>query len=228
MKIAVIPARGGSKRIPRKNIKLFAGKPLIAYAIQIARESGLFDRIIVSTEDEEISSIALHYGAEVPFVRPLNLADDFTTTLDVVRHAIDACTSLGWVFEDVCCLYPGVPFSKVGDLLNAYDILNTRQVAFSFPVTEFPSAIQRALKRNANGQLIPLSPEHEKSRTQDLEKAYFDAGQFYWGSKSSWISNDHIHKNAVGFLIPNWRVVDIDTPEDWRRAEIMYKVLNSN
>ncbi|MBY0575392.1 MAG: pseudaminic acid cytidylyltransferase [Gallionellaceae bacterium] len=226
MKVAFIPARGGSKRIPRKNIRKFAGKPMIAHAIGTAQNSGLFDHIVVSTDDDKIARIAAEHGAEVPFVRPAELADDYTPTVPVIAHAITACQALGWKMDYVCCIYPGVPFIQVDDLKRALEQLQASQAAYSFPVTEFPSAIQRALRRLPNGQMQPLYPEYELTRTQDLEPAYHDAGQFYWGKPDAWLTNNKIHRSGIGLPIPNWRVVDIDTPDDWVRAEILYAAFN--
>jgi pseudaminic acid cytidylyltransferase len=219
MNIAIIPARGGSKRIPRKNIKEFCGKPMIAYAISVAKKSSLFERVVVSTDDEEIAEIARKWGAETPFVRPAQLANDYTETVPVIAHAIEACRDLGWKFSQVCCIYPGVPFIQIEDLSGALVTMNNSQENYCFSVTEYPSAIQRALKQLISGKMQPLYPEFELSRTQDLEKAFYDAGQFYWGKKQAWLTNSKIHTNGVGYRIPNWRVVDIDTMDDWDRAE---------
>lgn len=225
MNIAIIPARGGSKRIPRKNIKVFCGKPIISYAIAAAKESGLFDHIVVSTDDEEIAQIASESGAEIPFVRPAELANDFTATTPVIAHAIEACSVLGWTFDNVCCIYPAVPFIQIDDLIGAIRRLTGGKADYCFPVTEYPSAIQRALRRLSNGKMQPFYPEFEVARTQDLEPAYYDAGQFYWGKSGAWRSNANIHSCGLGYTIPNWRVVDIDTPEDWVRAEMLYKTV---
>lgn len=225
MKIAVIPARGGSKRIPRKNIREFAGKPMIAHAISAAIESGLFEHVIVSTDDEEISRIANEWGAETPFMRPDELADDYTPTVPVIAHAIAVCQAMGWNIEYVCCIYPGVPFIKNEDITQAFDLLQINQAAYSFPITEFPSAIQRALRRLPDGRMQPFFPEYELTRTQDLELAYHDAGQFYWGKPDTWLTNNKIHRSGIGLAIPNWRVIDIDTPDDWDRAEILYTAI---
>ena len=224
MNIAIIPARGGSKRIPGKNIKEFCGKPMIAWSIEVAKASGLFDHIIVSTDDKEISSIANVWGAETPFVRPDELANDFTGTVPVIKHGIQECRFLGWHFDYVCCIYPCAPFLQIEDLQGAFTLLSKSDSDYSFPVTEFPSSIQRALKRKDGGKMEPFYPEYEPTRTQDLEIAYHDAGQFYWGKANSWLDNPKIHSNAVGYVIPNWRSVDIDTPEDWLRAEVIYKL----
>lgn len=219
MNIAVIPARGGSKRIPRKNIKDFGGKPMIAYAITAAKNSGLFDHVLVSTDDAEIAKIAQAWGAETPFVRPAELANDYTATVPVVAHAIQACEALSWDFFNVCCIYPGVPFIQVEDLQGAFKHLEAGSADYCFPVTEFPSAIQRALKQGSHGVMQPFFPEFQLTRTQDLEPAFYDAGQFYWGQKKAWLSNPRIHSSGAGYVIPSWRVVDIDTPADWDRAE---------
>jgi len=223
--IAIIPARGGSKRIPRKNIKAFCGQPMIAYAIKAAQASGLFEHVVVSTDDAEIQSIANSLGAETPFIRPAELANDFTATVPVVAHAIKACEALGWQLSNVCCIYPGVPFIEVNDLKGAFAKLTESSAEYCFPVTEFPAAVQRSLKHSSNGLMEPVYPEHELTRTQDLEAAFYDAGQFYWGTKKAWLSNIHVLSNGIGFEIPNWRVVDIDTPKDWERAEKMASTL---
>jgi pseudaminic acid cytidylyltransferase len=227
MNIAIIPARGGSKRIPRKNIKIFAGKPMIAHAIIAARACGLFEHIVVSTDDKEIAVIAKDWGAEIPFVRPSDLANDYTETVPVIGHGIQVCQTLGWVFEKVCCIYPGVPFIQIDDLKGALTLLNNGGADYCFPVAEFPSAIQRALRRLDNGKMQPFYPQFETIRTQDLEPAYYDAGQFYWGKADAWLKNIRIHSGGIGYVIPNWRVVDIDTSEDWFRAEVLFKSVSS-
>jgi pseudaminic acid cytidylyltransferase len=225
MKVAIIPARGGSKRIPRKNIRPFAGKPMIVHAIDAARHCSLFDKVIVSTDDDEISAIAAAHGAEVPFRRPAELADDHTPTVPVIAHAIEACHQMGWPVAYACCIYPGVPFLDVQDLERAFASLDPAQATYSFPVTEFPSAIQRALRRLPEGRMQAFHPEYELMRTQDLEPAYHDAGQFYWAAADTWLTNKRIHNNGIGVEIPSWRVVDIDTPNDWERAELLYNAL---
>lgn len=227
MNIAIIPARGGSKRIPRKNIKIFDGKPMIAYAVTAARASGLFEHIVVSTDDEEIAAIAREWGAETPFVRPADLANDYTATVPVIAHGIQACRVLGWTFENVCCIYPAVPFIQIDDLKEALALIIKKGADYCFPVTEFPSAIQRALRRLDDGKMQPFYPQFETTRTQDLEPAYHDAGQFYWGKAEAWLRNTRIHSSGIGYVIPNWRVVDIDNPEDWFRAETLFKSISS-
>jgi len=224
MNIAIIPARGGSKRIPRKNIKTFAGKPMIAHAIEAAQKCGLFEHIIVSTDDEEIASIGREWGAETPFFRPEELSNDQATTVPVIAHGIQACSELGWIAKYVCCIYPAVPFIQISDLKESLAFLIQQNVDYCFPVTEFPSPIQRAMRRLAGGKMQPIYPAHEFTRTQDLETAYHDAGQFYWGTSNAWCTNPGIHGSGVGLPIPSWRVVDIDTPSDWDRAEVLFQV----
>lgn len=228
MNIAIIPARGGSKRIPRKNIRNFAGVPMISYAIIAARSSGLFDHVVVSTDDDEIAQIAQGYGAEVPFRRPRNLADDHTPTVPVIAHAIEECEKLGWKIEHACCIYPAVPFIAVEDLREARQLLVATGADYSFPVAEFPSAIQRGLRRGESGRMSSFFPEFELIRTQDIEPAYFDAGQFYWGTRQAWLNNPRVHNSGVGIVMPAFRVVDIDTAEDWKRAELMHQVFCAN
>jgi len=223
MNIAIIPARGGSKRIPRKNIKLFDGKPMIAYAIGTAKASGLFEHVVVSTDDEEIGAIGREWGAETPFVRPAELANDDAATAPVVAHGVRACRALGWAFERVCCIYPGVPLMQVEDLCGALDVFKEEKADYCFPVAEFPSPIQRALKRMRDGTLQPFDAKYETVKTQALESAYYDAGQFYWGGVQAWLQNFRIHSSGVGYVIPSWRAVDIDTYDDWLRAEAVYQ-----
>ena len=212
MNIAIIPARGGSKRIPRKNIKVFSGKPMIAHAIETALRSKLFDHIIVTTDDDEIASIAKQHGAQVPFKRPAELSDDHTATVPVIAHAITACQKLGWIIDKVCCIYPCVPFMKESDIAAGLNKLVQTKKDFVFPITTFPSAIQRALRQLSNGDIVPFYPEFAITRTQDLEPAFYDAGQFYWGQAEAWLSDKVVHQHGVGFGIPSWRVIDIDTP----------------
>lgn len=227
MNLCVIPARGGSKRIPRKNIKDFSGKPMIAHAILTAKLSGLFEHIVVSTDDCEITEKAFEWGAEVPFARPDNLADDFTPTVPVIAHAVNACEELGWSFDFVCCIYPCVPLLQATDLQAGLDLLKRSSADYCFPITEFPSAVQRALKQAEDGSTSPFYPQYELTRTQDLEPTFYDAGQFYWGSVSSWKTKSQIHRNGIGHRIPSWRVVDIDTLDDWHRAEILFNSFKS-
>ena len=223
MNIAIIPARGGSKRILRKNIKYFSGKPMIQYAIEAAKEAMIFDKIIISTDDDEISQIAQSLGAEVPFIRPEELSDDHTPTVPVIRHAIQKMKNIGWNLEFVCCIYPAVPFIESLDLVLALNRIKTEKDHFCFPVAEFPSSIFRSLNMKEDGKLNAFFPENELTRTQDLPKAFFDVGQFYWGHANLWEKCDNLHSRGLGFKIPYSRAVDIDTMADWERAEKLFK-----
>lgn len=226
MRVAIIPARGGSKRIPRKNIKEFCGKPMIAYSIKAAQESKLFDRIIVSTDDEEIANIARSYGAEVPFIRPKELSCDHTTTTPVIAHAIQALQKHS-VIHSICCIYATAPFIRAEDINNTYNALITHNKQYAFPVTTFPFPIFRGVKRDDTGNIEMFWPEHFATRSQDLEEAYHDVGQFYWGTPDAWLSNTPIFSDvATTIVLPRHLVQDIDTLEDWYRAELMHKALS--
>lgn len=225
MNIVIIPARGGSKRIPRKNIKLFAGRPIIAYSILAAQNSGLFERIIVSTDDNEIAEIAKEWGAEVPFLRPAELSDDYTGTMEVIQHSINQLESAGNKMEYICCLYATAPFVTALSLRNAYSQLQITQSDYVFTVTTFPFPVQRALFINEANRLDCLYPEYRYTRSQDLTEAYHDAGQFYFGKTSAFKAAVPLFSPAASPLIlPREIVQDIDTPEDWQRAELLYKL----
>lgn len=221
-RLAVIPARGGSKRIPRKNILPFAGVPMIGHAIRAAHASGLFEHVIVSTDDAEIADVARREGAEVPFMRPAAMADDHTATVPVIAHAIRACQALGWVVDTVCCLYPGVPLLPPQALVQGLALLEAGDCDYVFPVLAFGSPIQRALQRTDDGRTSPCFPEHTQTRTQDLTPAYHDAGQFYWGRTTAWLDGLSLHTHARTLVLPEGSVVDIDTPADWARAEAAF------
>jgi len=226
MNIAIIPARGGSKRIPRKNIKVFHGKPMIAYSIEAAQKSGCFDRIIVSTDDQEIADTALKYGAEVPFLRPANIADDYATTMDVMEHAIQYLAKQEISPEFICCIYATAPFILAEDLCKGLELLNKPKVEYAFSATSFPFPIQRAIKITKQGDVKMFSEQYADTRSQDLVEAYHDAGQFYWGRTSAFITRKAIfaeHSKVV--LLPRKRVQDIDTVEDWELAEALFAVL---
>jgi len=226
LKIAIIPARGGSKRIPRKNIRDFCGKPMIAYAIDVAKASGLFDQIVVSTDDEEIARIARQYGAKTPFVRPAELADDHTNTVDVIKHAIQYFIDRQYSLEAVCCIYATVPFLKVQDLQQGYQQLIQESCDYAFSVTTFPFPVQRALQILDNGRLDAVWPEYRMTRSQDLEEYYHDAGQFYWGRPDAFLQDKIVFSEcSTPVILPRYRVQDIDTPEDWERASYMYQAL---
>lgn len=224
--VAIIPARGGSKRIPRKNVKAFLGVPLIARTLQVVQASGLFDRVVVSTEDDEVAALAREAGAEVPFRRPAELADDHAGTRQVTQHAIGQLeTASGTQLGLVCSIYATAVFVTVEDLVGARRLLLDGSAAFAFTATTFAAPIQRALRRLPDGSCEMLQPEHRFTRSQDLEEAYHDAGQFYWGTRDAWLSDiPTLGSQSRLFVLPRWRVQDIDTPEDWRRAELMQRV----
>ena len=229
MILAVIPARGGSKRIPRKNIKDFCGKPIIAYSIQACIDSGLFDEIIVSTDDDEIADISKYYGASVPFIRPNNIADDFTGTNTVVKHAIEWFAQNGQRIDYACCVYATAPFLQPRYLIDGYEELVQTRKSFSFSITSFPFPIQRAFRITSDGLIEPLSREMIGVRSQDLEETYHDAGQFYWGTSMAY-QDDVVtfSREAVPIILPRHLVQDIDTIEDWLTAELMYKAIEIN
>jgi pseudaminic acid cytidylyltransferase len=224
-KIAVIPARGGSKRIPRKNIKVFFGKPMIYWTIQAAKKSGLFDEIIVSTEDNEIANISRALGATIPFVRPDILADDFSTTHDVMLHAAECLMEQGYDYDYLCCLYPCSPFIYSEDLVQTFNVIQGKKDYYIYPIAEYPHPIHRAMRLTPENQIHLINSSSEKTRTQDITPAYHDVGQFYWGAKETWLKVSQMHSNAYGHVIPNWRAIDIDSDDDWNRAEIIFNAL---
>jgi len=222
--LCVIPARGGSKRIPRKNIKPFFGKPLIAYSIEAAKSSGLFDRIVVSTDDAEITEIARHCGAEVPFVRPESLSNDMASSDAVIKHAIEWYLDAGNIYEFVCAIYPTAPLLRPDALITAYETLKSNDLLYVFSVTDYAFPIQRALKLSGAGVEM-FSPEYEMTRSQDLEPAFHDAGQFYWGRAEAYLMEKPIFApHSAPFFLPRAEVIDIDTPDDWDVAERQYSV----
>jgi N-acylneuraminate cytidylyltransferase len=226
MGLAIIPARGGSKRIPRKNIKEFCGKPIIAYSIEAALASNCFDRVIVSTDDEEIAAVARKYGAEVPFVRPKELADDYATTVAVIGQAIEWLADNGDLPEQVCCIYATAPFITVADIQQGQHYLKQELVDFAISVTSFAFPIQRAVKLDDDKRLSMFQPEHFNTRSQDLTEAYHDAAQFYWGKASAWLAQAPLFgAQTKAVVLPRSRVQDIDTLEDWCRAEFMFKAM---
>jgi pseudaminic acid cytidylyltransferase len=228
MKIAVIPARGGSKRIPRKNIKHFCGKPMIAWSIEVAKFSGLFDHIIVSTDDDEIAEVAKQWGAEVPFMRPAELSNDYAGTTEVIAHATQWAINQGWPVAAVCCIYATAPFIQAEDLKLGIQKLESGDWAYAFSVTDFAAPIFRSFKQTAEGGVEMFFPEYFGTRSQDLPTALHDAGQFYWGRPAAWLEGKRIFdRHSTPVLIPRWRVQDIDTLDDWYRAELMQEVLIS-
>lgn len=200
---------------------------MIAWSIEVAQKSKLFDHIVVSTDDDEIANIARDYGAETPFKRPLELADDLTPTVPVVAHAIEACVAFGWTVDYACCIYPCAPFLQVEDLRIALELALTKKADFVYPVAEYAHPIQRAMRQLPEGGMQFYSPQFELTRTQDLEKSYHDAGQFYWGTATAWLTRRKMHTAGIGMPIPNWRVVDIDSEDDWIRAVTIFGALLS-
>ena len=226
MKIAVIPARGGSKRIPRKNIKDFCGKPMIAWSIEAAKNSGLFDRIIVSTDDVEIAEVAKQWGAEVPFMRPVELSNDYAGTTEVIAHATQWALDQGLDLDAVCCIYATAPFVQEADLKRGLEALESGDWAYAFTATDFAAPIFRSFKQNADGGIEMFFPEYFSTRSQDLPTALHDAGQFYWGRPSAWLEGKRIFdRHSVPIIVPRWRVQDIDNQDDWERAEINAPVI---
>ena len=224
--VAVIPARGGSKRIPHKNIKLFCGKPMMAYSIEAAKNAGIFSRIIVSTDSKEVASIAKDFGAEIPFMRPVELADDFAGTDAVILHALKRLMEDGEKIDYICCIYATAPFVKAEYILKGYNILCDNKATSCFSVTTYPFPIFRSLKINSQGWLEMFWPEHRETRSQDLPEAYHDAGQFYWADVKKYLKEKQFYsKDAVPVILPRYLVQDIDTPEDWETAEKMFSVL---
>jgi len=232
MRLAVIPARGGSKRIPRKNIRPFGGRPMIAWSIDAALQSGCFDRVIVSTDDDEIAEVARAAGASVPFLRPAALSDDHTGTIPVVAHAVQWLTDhadAGEAPTEVCCLYATAPFVQPADLQRRLDLLQSSGAQYPFSVTSYAFPIQRAIRLDAGGRVAMFDPAQFNTRSQDLEEAFHDAGQFYWGLASAWLQGLRIFSpDAVAVHLPRNRVQDIDTPEDWTRAEWLWRAMQAD
>ena len=227
MNIAIIPARGGSKRIPKKNIKPFCGKPMIAWSIAAARESRCFDRVIVSTDDEEIAVVAQTAGAAIPFIRPAELADDHTGTGAVIRHALQWVADQGERIDLACCIYATAPFVTATDLQQGMARLQAApEKKYAFSVTSFPFPIQRAIRLTDDGGVEPFQPECMPMRSQDLEEAYHDAGQFYWGRPEAFLNGPSVFSPlSIPIILPRHRVQDIDTEEDWVRAEYLHRAL---
>lgn len=230
-RLAVIPARGGSKRIPRKNIKSFDGKPMIAWSIEAAISSGCFEHIWVSTDDNEIAEVAQSYGAIVPFLRPEQLADDYATTMDVMAHAVKHFidTIKGEELEAVCCIYATAPFIKKSDIQKGYRTLTDHlDLSYVFSATTYAFPIQRAIKLNDSSRVQMFEPSQFAIRSQDLEEAYHDAGQFYWGRPKPWLEKEPIFSESSQLIVlPRYRVQDIDTQEDWERAEFLSQAMKS-
>ena len=223
-KLAIIPARGGSKRIPKKNIRLFLGKPIIAYSIEKALASKLFDEVMVSTDDKDIAEIAIRYGAKVPFFRSINNSDDHATTIDVIEEVLNEYKVLDKFFDYTCCIYPCAPFLRVENLQNSFLKLELNDYDCVFPIVRFSFPIQRAVKINDNQKLALLYPEHELTRSQDLKPYFHDAGQFYVFNVEHIIKEDKLYTTNSGiFEIPEIEAQDIDNEIDWQMAELKYR-----
>ncbi len=223
MNIAIIPARGGSKRIPRKNIKLFHGLPVIAYAIQTAKKSEIFDEVFVSTDDEEIADIARSFGATIPWIRSTDLSDDYTTTVRVMQDAVEKLDASLNNLRNICCIYPATPLLKSIFLSESYKVLEEGKWNYVFAGVRQETSPARFFSMGSSGGVEMLFPEHLETRTQDLVDVFADAGQFYWGPKSSWLSALPIFsQNSTIVEIPKKMVLDIDTMYDWRRAENIF------
>ena len=221
--LCIIPARGGSKRIPRKNVKLFFGKPMLAYSIETARQTGIFDEIIVSTDDEEIASVACQNGATIPFMRSAETASDFATTADVLKEVIAKYKELGREFDNFCCFYATAPLVQSKDLLSAYKLLMQSDFTCVYPVVQFSYPIGRCLDLAEDGTMTRHWPEYENSRSQDLPKEYHDTGTFYWYKTKEWLAGNI---KIGGIEVEETTIQDIDTEVDWKLAEMKYKLLH--
>ena len=222
--LCIIPARGGSKRIPRKNIKEFLGKPIIAYSINAAIESRLFNEIMVSTDDEETARIARQHGAKIPFMRSEKTADDFATLADVVDEVKQQYDKINKSFDVICLILPTAPLIQVSQIIKAYEQLSSNDIDSVRPILRYSYPIQRAVKKNDEELLEMFYPQYREARSQDLEPAYHDAGQFYWMRYGSGLRG----KKKAGLELSEFEVQDIDTLEDWRIAELKYKLLFGN
>lgn len=228
MRLAVIPARGGSIRIPRKNIKQFGGLPMIAWSIRAALKSQCFDRVIVSTDDAEIAHVAKVHGAEAPFVRPPELSDDHTATTPVIAHAIAWMSQYEALPSEVCCIYATAPFVQAVDLQRGLSTLRSSCAEYAFSVTSYAFPIQRAVCITPDQRLEMFQPEHFGTRSQDLPEAWHDAGQFYWGKAQAWLQGKPLFgRDSAPVLMPRHRVQDIDTQEDWERAEWLFNAMQA-
>ena len=222
--LAVIPARGGSKRIPRKNIRPMSGKPLIQWTIETALNSNVFSDVMVSTDDAEIAEIARAAGASIPLLRPAELAEDSTTTGEVMAHAVEFMMNNGFVGSDVCCLYPSAIFITGDDLVRSRELLGPED-HYVMSVVEYPHPIQRALRIGSDDVLTPVDPETALLRTQDLDPRFHDAGQFYWGKARAWAHMQTVWNSVKGYRLPAGSVVDIDTEADWLLAERIHAAM---
>ena len=224
--LCIIPARGGSKRIPRKNIRPFHGRPILEWSVSAALQSGVFGRVMVSTDDEEIADVARRAGAEVPFMRSAEASDDHATTPDVLIEVLNRFGENGEQFDYGCCLYPTAPFVEPEDLVQGRDLLIAGGYSAVMPIATFSYPIWRSLKRDSSGRVIMNFPEHLSTRSQDLPPAYHDAGQWYWFRTADFLRDQALlGPNTGSVLLPETRVQDIDNEDDWRLAEIKHQRL---
>ena len=227
--IAIIPARGGSKRIPRKNIKEFCGKPIIAYSIEAALTSDLFDEVMVSTDDEEIAEVAIKYGAKVPFFRSSDNSNDYATLVDVLLEVLNQYEITGELFDNICCILPTAPFISEQRIEESFNLMEDKKYASIFPVLEYSYPIQRSLIKSTDGLIKMACPENLSVRSQDLEKHYHDSGQFYWIRKRSLLEEKTVFTSNTGVIeLSQLEVQDIDTLDDWKIAEIKYQIINAS
>ena len=225
MIFAIIPARGGSQRIKKKNIKKFYSRTILYWTLKILRMSKLFSKIILTTDSNEIKAIGKKLGFDYIISRPKNLADNYTPIKPVIEHAIKTL-SKDFKFQYVCCVFPCNPFLSLADLKKSFKILMKNKKNFVFPVSEYSHPIQRAFHLNKKNKIVLFNKKNELKRTQDLKKYYHDTGQFYWGLVKNWLNNKiNIHSRATGFKIPKWRSIDIDTQDDWQKAEALFGYL---
>ncbi|TYB78755.1 pseudaminic acid cytidylyltransferase [Bizionia myxarmorum] len=224
--LAIIPARGGSKRIPRKNIKSFLGKPIIAYSIEAALNSNLFDEVMVSTDDEEIAEIAIKYGAKVPFLRSEKNADDYASTVDVIIEVVETYKNNDKLFDYVCCIYPTAPFVTVQKLNKSLELIKSKLLDTVFPVIQYSFPVQRAMRAFEKDFIRMIQPEYMGARSQDLEPTYHDAGQFYWLKTEKIVLQRKLWTDCTGYIeINELEAQDIDTETDWKIAELKYKMM---
>jgi len=228
MNICIIPARGGSKRIPGKNIKNFHGKPIIAWSIEAALKSRCFDHVICSTDSEKIAKLARKFGAETPFLRPKGISNDNAAITPVVSHSIEFCKKKFGEINFVCCIFATAPFIQESDIKESLSVIKNNNVDYCFSATSYSYPIQRSIFINNDGRCKMVNPEAYDKRSQDFDDAYHDAGQFYWGKAEAWLKNKKIFsEKSILYLLPRYRVQDIDTEDDWIRAELMYSTLTS-
>lgn len=220
--LCIIPARGGSKRVPRKNVKSFLGKPMLAYSIEAAQQTGLFEEIMVSTDDEEIAEVARQYGANVPFKRSAETSSDFATTADVLKEVLAKYKELGREFDNFCCFYATAPLVQSKDVVLAFEMLQKSVFTCVYPVVQFSYPIWRCLDLAKDGTMTRHWPEFENSRSQDLPKEYHDTGTFYWYKTKEWLSGDI---KIGGIKVDETTIQDIDTETDWKLAEMKYELM---